>query len=201
MSPTDKPAADPTLPAVRRGRIAGAARALLCRRPSGAREGESGAAAVEFALVALPFLALVFATLQGALMFFVNAYLETVTEKAGRMILTGNAQTQGLTQSTFADKVCGQIVGLLKCGSLMIDVSTAADFASANVATPTLTYDKNGKVTNNWSFAPGAQGSIVVVRVMYQWPIAVNLMGLNLANLSNKSRLLMSTAVFRNEYY
>ena len=166
-----------------------------------ARADEGGAAAVEFAVVALPFLAIVFATLQGALVFFVDAYLETVTEKAGRMILTGKAQTQGLTQSQFATAVCAQLVGLLKCSSLMIDVSTTSDFSTANTSAPTLTYDAAGKVSNAWNFTPGTQGDIVVVRVMYQWPIAVNLMNFTLANLPNKSRLLMSTAVFRNEAY
>lgn len=165
------------------------------------REGESGAAAVEFALVALPFLAIIFAMLQGALLFFANAYLETVTEKAGRLILTGQAQTQGMSQSQFASKVCGQVVALFKCSSIIIDVNTATDFGSANTGPPTLTYDSTGKLTNTWQFKPGAQGDVVVVRVMYQWPVPVNLLGFTLANLPNNSRLIMSTAVFRNEVY
>jgi hypothetical protein len=39
----------------------------------------------------------------------------------------------------------------------------------------------------------------VVVRLMYQWPVYVSLLGLNLADLNGGKRLLISTVAFRNE--
>src|ERR1700694_3161527 len=60
---------------------------------------EDGAAAVEFALVAAPFLAVLFAIMETALVFFAGQYLETLAADSTRLILTGQAQTQGWSQS------------------------------------------------------------------------------------------------------
>ena len=42
-------------------------------------------------------------------------------------------------------------------------------------------------------------GSIVVVRVMYLWPVFLGPLGLNLSNQPSNKRLLMATAAFKNE--
>jgi hypothetical protein len=47
----------------------------------------------------------------------------------------------------------------------------------------------------------GGPGSIVVVRLMYQWPVYVSLLGLNLSDVSGGKRVIMSTVAFRNEPY
>ena len=54
---------------------------------------EDGAAAVEFAIVVAPFLALLFAILETALVFFAGQTLETAVSDSARLILTGQAQT------------------------------------------------------------------------------------------------------------
>jgi hypothetical protein len=51
------------------------------------------------------------------------------------------------------------------------------------------------------TYAPGGPGDIVVVRLMYQWPVYVSLLGLNFADMANSNRLIMATAAFRNEPY
>ena len=56
---------------------------------------QGGAAAVEFGLVAAPFLALVFAIMETAIVFFSGQALETAVADASRLIMTGQAQTQG----------------------------------------------------------------------------------------------------------
>ena len=53
-----------------------------------------GAAAVEFALVAAPFLALVFAIMETAIVFFAGQALETAVADTSRLIMTGQAQTK-----------------------------------------------------------------------------------------------------------
>src|ERR1700749_4204047 len=65
-----------------------------------------GATAVEFALVAAPFIALLVAILQTALVFFAARVLDEVTEEASRYIMTGQAQTANVTQSGFANYIC-----------------------------------------------------------------------------------------------
>jgi Flp pilus assembly protein TadG len=162
---------------------------------------EDGAAAVEFAIIAAPFIGLLLATVQTALAFFAGQVLESAVADSSRQILTGAVQGAGLDKAGFATMVCGKIQTLFNCGGLMIDVQTANSFAAANTAMPTLTFDGNGNVTNNWQFNPGNPGDIVVMRVMYQWPVFLGPLGLSLSNEPNGNMLLMATAVFKNEPY
>ena len=59
---------------------------------------QDGAAAVEFAFIAVPFLALLFAILETALVFFAGQSLESAVADTGRLIMTGQAQ-QGISPS------------------------------------------------------------------------------------------------------
>lgn len=162
---------------------------------------QKGATAVEFALVGAPFIALLVALIQTFLVFFAQQLLETVVIQSSRMILTGQAQGQSLNQSQFATAVCSNVVILFNCGNLMIDVQVAGAWSSANTGPPSLSFDANGNVTNSWQFNPGNPGDIVVVRVMYQWPVFLGPLGFNLANLANGNRLIMASTAFKNEAF
>jgi Flp pilus assembly protein TadG len=161
---------------------------------------QDGAAAVEFGLVAAPFLALVFAILESAVVFFAGQALETAAADSARLIMTGQAQTQGFDQAKFKQAVCGKIYGLFSCNSgLYVDVKSYPSFSSVNTSKP---IDANGNLqTGNFGYQPGGPGDIVVVRLMYQWPVYVSLLGLNLSDMSGGKRLLLSTVAFRNEPY
>jgi Flp pilus assembly protein TadG len=160
---------------------------------------KDAAAALEFALVAAPFFALLLAILQTSLAYFAGQVLESAVADASREILTGQAQTTNMTQSGFAQAVCDKVETLFSCSGLMIDVQTASSFSAANTSTPSLTYDAQGNVTNAWQYNPGNPGDVVVTRVMYLWPVFTGPLGLNLSNQSNGKLLLMATAVFKNE--
>lgn len=162
---------------------------------------QKGATAVEFALVGAPFIALLVALIQTFLVFFAQQLLETVVTQSSRTILTGQAQAQNLTQSQFAQTVCSNVVILFSCSNLMIDVQVAGTWTSANAGAPSLTFDANGNVTNTWQFNPGNPGDIVIVRVMYQWPVFLGPLGFNLSNLSNGNRLIMASTAFKNEAF
>jgi Flp pilus assembly protein TadG len=159
---------------------------------------EDGAAAVEFAMVAAPFLAMVFAILETAMVFFAGQALETAGADSARLIMTGQAQTAGYDQTKFKQAVCAKIYGLFNCaGGLQVDVKSYPAFANV----PTTKPITNGNLDNNFGYQPGGPGDIVVVKLMYQWPVYVSLLGLNLSDLSGGKRLLMSTVAFRNEPY
>lgn len=159
---------------------------------------QDGAAAVEFALVAMPFLALLFAIIETALVFFASQLLESATADAARLIMTGQAQTEGLTQQTFKDQVCARIVALFDCANgVQVDVETFSSFGGVSMTNP---LDSSGKLdTSKFQYSPGGPGDIVVVRVVYQWPIVVSMLGLS--NMAGNSRLMVATAAFRNEPY
>jgi Flp pilus assembly protein TadG len=158
-----------------------------------------GATAVEFALVAVPFLALLVALIQTFLVFFAQELLETVVQKSSRLILTGQVQSQQMTQDDFRKAVCNQIVVPFSCDGVMVDVQVVTSWSSANTSAPNLTFKPDGTVANNWQFNAGSAGDIVVVKVMYQWPVVLGPLGFNLANLSNGNRLIMASAAFQNE--
>jgi Flp pilus assembly protein TadG len=182
------------------GRIAGGLRGLvtsrLLRRFVRRQEG---AAAVEFALVAAPFLALTFAILETAMVFFAGQTLEAAAADSARLIMTGQAQSAGYSAAQFKTQVCNRIYGLFDCANgMMVDVKTYTSFSSINTAMPVA----NGQVnTASMSYTPGEPGDIVVVSLYYKWPIYVSMLGNKLDNLNGGDRLLAATSVFRVEPY
>lgn len=160
---------------------------------------ERAATILEFALVSMPFFALLIAVLETALVFFAQQAIETTGEAASRLIMTGQAQSGGWSASQFKTQVCQSLPPFLSCSNLMIDVQTAASFSSVNAGTPTITYDKNGNPV--WQYTTGGAGDIVIVRVMYLWPIVTGPLGFNLSNQTGGKRLLISTSVAKTEPY
>jgi Flp pilus assembly protein TadG len=165
------------------------------RKMRGLVRKQDGSAAVEFGMVAAPFLLLVFAIMETAIVFFAGQALETAVADSARLIMTGQAQTQGFNQAAFKNAVCAKIYGLFNCASgLYVDVKTYNSFSGVDLSMPV---DANGNFQNNQSYNPGGPGNIVVVRLFYQWPIYVSL----LQNMSGNKRLLVATSAFRNEPY
>ena len=100
---------------------------------------EDGAAAIEFAMVAAPFLAMIFAIMETALVFFAGQALETAAADSARLIMTGQAQTQGFSQAQFKSAVCGKVYAMFDCsGGLYVDVKSY---------TPTIGYVISGTLT------------------------------------------------------
>jgi Flp pilus assembly protein TadG len=152
---------------------------------------------VEFAFVATPFLALTLGVMQTALMFLAGQSLETAASVASRLIMTGQAQTQGWTAAQFKTQVCNQIQAMFDCANgIYVDVETYPSFAAANLGLPI----NNGNFqTSGLGYNPGGPGDIVVVRLYYQYPVYFSALQLN--NLSNGANLMAATAVFQNEPY
>jgi Flp pilus assembly protein TadG len=164
-----------------------------------------GAVGVEFALIGLPLFAVILELLQVSSVFLAEQEFETAAEEASRLVLTGQAQKQGLSQSAFKTAVCANLPAMFSCSGVMIDMQTAATLSSISqngmTSAPTLTFNPQGNVTNAWTFQTGTQGSIVVLRIMYLWPVLPGPLSFGLANQPNNKRLMMATSVFKNELY
>ena len=160
---------------------------------------EDGTSAVEFALVAAPFIALLFAIMETAFVFFAGQALETATADASRLIMTGQAQTAKFSKADFKNEVCNRIFGLFDCANgIYIDVKS---YGNAAPATPTSPVTNGQLNTAGMTYNTGGPGDIVVVSLYYEWPVYVTMLGNNLSNLNGSKRLLSATAVFRNEPY
>ena len=180
------------------------------------RRSRAGSAAVEFALVAPVFFALLFAIIEVAIMFFASQVLETVCQDSARALMTGQAQTGGVsgcavggvaspcTQQSFAQYACSLVPALFSSGSpptcpgLYIDVESYSSVSNVTI---------NNQIVSgtfqsaNMGYNPGGPGDTVVVRMFYQWPLFVTGLGFNISNLSGNKRLLVATAAFQNEPY
>ena len=179
----------------------------ICRslreRASAFARRQDGAAAVEFAMVAMPFLLLTFAILQTALVFFAGQTLQAAAADSGRLIMTGQAQTSGYNAASFKNEVCARIYGLFNCTSSMtVDVKNYSSSFSNAAAGVNSTPTTNGTFdSSKTGYSLGGPGCIQVVTLYYQWPVYIPLLGLNTANSGANSRLLQATAVFKNEPY
>lgn len=107
-------------------------RSLTCfvgiRRRGTFGADQSGATAVEFGFVALPFLMMVFFIINIGLYYFAINSLDKGVIDASRQILTGSAQTSGLTVGQFKTLVCNQAnVGgsAIDCSKLSILVTSS----------------------------------------------------------------------------
>src|SRR5262245_61231589 len=163
------------------------------------RRAEGGVSALEFALVAAPFLWLLCAVFETGIMLFAEYVIENGTAQAGRLIRTGQAQTQGMSQSKFKEIVCGGMTSFLDCGSrLFVDVRKFPNFQSIELP-PSRDGDQlSPQVTTAAQFQPGNPLDVVVVRVFYDWKLFTPGVTL-LANLANGRRVLTSATAFRNE--
>lgn len=160
-----------------------------------------GATAVEFAIVAVPLLSLIMLALQTATIFFYNEALQTVAIQSARQIMTGVAQKGGTTASQFHTAVCANAPSVFQCSAIMVDVQSYSSFSTVNTSPITVTYNGSGAPTNTWSFSPGGPGDIVIMRVMYDWPVLSGPFGLGLVNQSNNTHLMIATTVFKVEPY
>jgi Flp pilus assembly protein TadG len=188
-----------------------------------------GVSALEFAIVAPVFLALLLAILYTMLIYLAQQMLETAAQSAGRLMLTGTVQnTQltnghvGMTASDFKNAICngfsgtgpdGQAISMpsmlpsmLSCSRLTVNVTAVSAYSVSNLSSPTFTYDSNGVLTStgsgyNYQTSGAGQNRIVVVQLIYLWPTGTGPLGLNLTNQPNANRKLVATAVFTTENY
>lgn len=164
-------------------------------------EGRRGAAAVEFALVSIPFFALIFGIIEVGLIYFISVALENATDGAAREIRTGQLQNQGgATVASFKTLICSQLgwLGSNCTSNLSVQVQTFSTFSSVTQTSPIV----GGAINqNNLLFTLGGPGDIVLVQAFYQWTVLAPALDNLSTPLSGGKTLLTSTAVFRNEPY
>jgi Flp pilus assembly protein TadG len=162
----------------------------------------SAMAAVEFAIVSIPFLALLFSILEIGILFMASTTIEAATVNAARQIRTGQLQQGGANSAVgFRNLVCGGMswISTADCNAnLSVDVRTYSSFAAINVTPPI-----NGDAIDQTqlTFNDGAPCDIVLVRVFYPWTLITPLLEPGLPNLGPNQRLIATAIAFRNENY
>ncbi len=172
------------------------------------RRNQRGTTAVEFGLLALPFLAMICAVMELGYANFENEMLANAVSSAARAMLTGSLQAANVTtsQQFVSNYLCPSTGRKLpmnfNCSNLIVDVRPAANFAAGDTAN-----DFYASTSNE--FCPGQPGQIIVMRVAYPLPA---IMPLNLFNrtvgvvnnvpgLTGYFHILMASALFEEENY
>ena len=199
-----------------------------CRRVRrGLWKNRDGVAGLEFAIVGPAFLALLLAILYTVMIYLAQQMLQTSAESAGRLLLTGSAQTMstnghtGMTSADFKNAICNGITGtdasgnsvsipsmlpsMLSCSRLTVNVTTATTYNVASTASPTFTYNSSGVLTTTgaYNFQSNGNGKsrIVIVQLIYLLPTGKGPLGLNLIDEPNANHKIVATSVFTTEDY
>ncbi len=169
--------------------------------PNRLRRDEKGTTAVEFGLVAFPFIMSIFGIVEMALMFTAGSLIEGATGSAARLIRTGQLQqmTSGNPESVFLEALCDHAGMFVDCNEIVYDVQSVPDgsFFTASAMTPT--YDGDGDMLGT-SFSTGNANDIVLVRVFYRYNLMTPLISTLLGG-EDQSITFMSTVVLRTEPY
>jgi len=164
--------------------------------PRRLRRDESGAAAVEFGFVAIPFFALIGAIIETAMVFLAGQILETAVNDAARLIRTGQVQQANTSAAAFKTEVCNRLYILFECSGIYIDVRTATTFGGISTTPP---IDSDGNFVKDFTYVPGKASEIVVVKAYYEYPLVLSGLGMDLSDLASGKRLIGAVSAFRNE--
>ncbi|MEO1067080.1 MAG: TadE/TadG family type IV pilus assembly protein [Pseudomonadota bacterium] len=153
-----------------------------------------GATAVEFALLALPFLVMVIGSIQLGIIFLANQSLDKTINDVSRLVWTGAVQQAGLSENALRERVCQEVIFVPDCGaSLAFSVQSFPDAPTANSAT---LFDANGHPIVSNGFNPGQAGDVIVVAARIEIPIVLSDL---FAGTAPAATVLSSANVFINE--
>jgi Flp pilus assembly protein TadG len=159
---------------------------------------QRGVTMVEFALIMLPFLLLVFGIFEVGLVTWGGLELDNATSDVARMVRTGQAQGENYSEEQMKEEVCEHVSLLFDCKTkLRIDVRTFPNFASMTAPTP---LDGKGLLKADFPCEMGGSESIVLMTTFYEWPLLNIVSSMSLSNMPNHDNyLLTASAAFRNE--
>lgn len=180
------------------------------RRFAGNRDGVT---AVEFAIVAMPFLLFVLGIMAVGLQFFTINALDNAVQTAARKIRTGEAQRAGMKLGEFKDLVCesGGYYIQQDCENVYIHVQNAGSWADidprACAENGQMTPQAN--MTGELADSSGGSEQVVLVTVCFDWRLPITFpylqyMMMNPADgvaLESGGSLIQSVTTFRTEPY
>lgn len=167
------------------------------------RSDVEGIAAIEFALVAMPFLMLVAAIFECCLVCLGQLTLDTAMDRATRTVFTGTFQEarDGTDPGERMRKgMCAGYV-LFNCADLKIEVTTAPAFAASNARDPYDPEEKGMRKDFGSRFDCPGGNDIVTVRAAATVPRFFPFLDLTRRPVGRDRQLVMSTAVFKTEPY
>ncbi|MEE9271958.1 MAG: TadE/TadG family type IV pilus assembly protein [Robiginitomaculum sp.] len=188
----------------------------MCKFLHKFKRKNEGAVAIEFAILAIPFLMVLFSIIEASMLFFFSSTTERALAEVSRKIKTGEFQETGGKAPDFKKALCKKMafMGGTDCASsVRVDVVSTPTGQFKNLKLPSFPAKCSGtpeqikvckakppdpsKVNSKWSTTNG--GDVVIVRVQYVYklliPAAIN----RLANAGGNTHVITKTTAFRNE--
>jgi hypothetical protein len=171
---------------------------------------DSGVTAIEFAIVAMPFLLMMFGIMSVCLFYFANFSIENAVWQAARALRTGQVQqsqgayagavTNADRKIAFKKALCERAPTFLKCNDkAIVIVQSNANFSGIHepncVTNGTMITDAAA------GFDIGGGSSVLLVTVCYPWELGGKLPFFKMGNLSDGSLLMQASVAFRTEPY
>jgi Flp pilus assembly protein TadG len=180
-----------------------------------------GSAAIEFALLAIPYFVIVFAILETFVAYTGEQLISNAVDTMARKLRTGNiTATVGhpnyKDRTAFRQAFCNEISILIQCSAseiatpdkLWLDVRSFTTFAQIPTTIPKTSSGTFGELdTSSIGYSPGGPKTINMLRAYYKWEVITDLIRPYITNVrpADGSRpyyvLIVETAAFKNEDY
>lgn len=161
------------------------------------RKDESGATAVEFALIAVPFILTIFLSLFFGYIYVMTISLDDAINEVGRQIRVGKIEEDKVTKTGFKALVCDEVVfSKDNClSNLVLDVHSAPDLKDVSQDKP---FTDGLPDQTKEKYDPGEGSDYVIVSAYLPATEYITLLN-SFTSLANKELVLTARTVFRNE--
>jgi Flp pilus assembly pilin Flp len=153
---------------------------------------KTGAAALEFAMVAAPFLALLVAIIEVGVDFLLFSQIDYATHKAAQEIRSGSVQVRNMTVEELKTEVLCPKLNILPCAPVNVNVVVIRQWDEWGIWSRT----SINPAAARW--CPGGAADTVLLQVAYPVPLASMIWAGSSSN-ANGVRYYMSSAGFTND--
>lgn len=155
---------------------------------------KSGAAAIEFGILALPFFLIVFAIIETSLVFMAETSMDNAVHRVGRSVRVGDFAPS--SEGELRQHICSETVGLFACEKFKVSLIAYGSYADIPTAPP-LT---DGKFDNAAFGIDSLEPELVMVlQATYDWPLYTDMMRKLLSNTSDGTHLIIGQSIFKTE--
>lgn len=181
-----------------------------------------GAAAIEFAILSIPYFMIVFAIIETFIAFTAEQLVTNAVNTMGRQLRTGaitynlGRSATDMDRTAFRTAFCEEVSILISCSAeeiatpskLYIDARTFASFAAIPTTIPRMSTAAHADINPaTFAFTPGGPTSINMLRAYYRWQVITDLIRPYITNIRPADGsmpsdfLIVATTAFKNENY
>lgn len=181
-----------------------------------------GAAAIEFAILAIPYFLIVFAIIETFVAFAAEQLVTNAVNTLGRQLRTGQITYQlnrvdtDMDVTKFRRAFCNEVNIMIQCSEseittpskLYIDARTFASFAAIPKTIPRVSTASYADIDpTSFKFTPGGPSTINMLRAYYRWQVMTDLVRPYITTIRPADGsmpsdfLIVATTAFQNENY